>query len=346
MTTEIVKTYSDLEVPEKEVQTQRIAINPELLVAARSGRKDILDKLLQPKDVPSRAPMGEFTIAVSEESATQKNTSCLLGVTPDGNTILHIVASRGHLELAQEFCHRERSLLVAQNIRLDTPLHCAARVGDDKMASLIILFAKEDKIEARVLTAKNRDDANALHEAVKYNHVHVANVLMEEDDELASKSNCAGMSPLYLAIMMGSLNVAKALLQSSSWEKASLESYAGPNKHTALHVAVRISREITEAILRREPTLAIGADDLGRIPLHYAASNGHRDIVELLLKLYSAYHQNCLLAKRMYHPAMGTKRNHPVLMRSRKNHRVMKTKRSHPLMIRPKKMHPAIRKKN
>lgn len=64
---------------------------------------------------------------------------------------------------------------------------------------------------------------------------------MEEDAELASMRNNIGMSPLYLAIVAGSLDVAKALLQSSSWEKASPASYTGPHKKTALHAAVLVS---------------------------------------------------------------------------------------------------------
>ncbi|XP_010924231.2 protein ACCELERATED CELL DEATH 6 isoform X1 [Elaeis guineensis] len=276
---------TELEVPLSEVQPQRIAINPKLLEAARLGDKSILDKLLRPKDGSSKASERKFTITISEDAATQRDTNCLLGVTLEGNTALHIVATRGHLELAKEICHIERSLLLAQNVRLDTPLHCAARVGDDKMVSLIIQFAREDENEARrVLTAKNRDDANALHEAAKYDHVCVAKVLIEEHAELISMWNNAGMSPLYLAIRTGSLNVAKTLLQSFSWEKTSLASYAGFNKHTALHAATKINREITEAILQWKPTLNKCADCFGRIPLHYVASNGHRDMAKLLLE--------------------------------------------------------------
>ncbi|XP_038976225.1 protein ACCELERATED CELL DEATH 6-like [Phoenix dactylifera] len=285
LTSQTVQTDSDLEVFSSEVQPGRIPMNPKLLQSARSGDKRILDELLRPGDFPSRASAGEIAITVPEDSPIQEDTSCLLGVTLEGNTVLHIVASRGHHEIAKEICCREISLLAAPNTRLDTPLHCAARAGDDKMVSLIIQFAREGEIEERrVLRAKNRDEANALHEAAKYNHASVAKVLMEEDSGLASMPNSVGMFPLYLAITSGSFDVAKALLQSSFWEKASPASYAGFNKKTALHVAVLLSREITEDILQRKPMLAKGVDSSGRIPLHYAASDGHHDMVKLLLE--------------------------------------------------------------
>ncbi|XP_038988037.1 protein ACCELERATED CELL DEATH 6-like [Phoenix dactylifera] len=272
MTSKTAQIESDLEVPLGKVQPFRIAMNPKLLEAARSGNKRILDELLQQKDFFLGASVGEII-------------SCLLGVIVEGNTALHIVASRGHLEIAKEICCREISLLAAQNTRLDTPLHCAARAGDEKMVSLIIQFAREGEIKEReVLRAKNTDEANALHEAAQYNHANMAKVLMEKDVGLASMPNSAGMSPLYLAIMTGSIDVAKALLQSSSWENASPASYAGPNKSTALHIAVLWSREITQDLLDRKPMLAKGIDSSGRIPLHYAASDGHHDTVKLLLE--------------------------------------------------------------
>ncbi|XP_038988010.1 protein ACCELERATED CELL DEATH 6-like [Phoenix dactylifera] len=291
MTSKIAQTDS-------KVQTFRIAMNPKLLEAARSGNKNILDELLRPR---AGASVGETALTVREDATTQEDISCILGVTQEGNTVLHIVASRGHLEIAKKICCREISLLGVPNTRLDTPLHCAARAGDDKMVSLIIQFAREGEIEERrVLRVRNRDEANALHEAAKYNHASMAKVLMDEDAKLASMLNEAGMSPLYLAIATGSLDVAKALLKSSSWEKHSRAPYVGPNKKTVLHEAVLLSRgkakrshpaftedyvvEITRDLLDREPTLANVVDSSGRNPLYYVALGGRHDTVKLLLE--------------------------------------------------------------
>ena len=96
-------------------------------------------------------------------------------------------------------------------------------------------------MKVRVLRAMNMGEDNALHEAAKYNHESVANVLLEEDVELAFILNNAGMSPLYLAIMMRCLKVAKALLQSFSWEKPFLAFVAGLNKKIMLHAVVLLN---------------------------------------------------------------------------------------------------------
>lgn len=222
---------------------RRIPMHPKLHQAARSGDKTILDELLGPEEVSSTASMEAVSIRVPEDAATQIDTRVdLLGVTLEGNTALHIVASLEHLEhleLAKEICQREISLLAAINTMLDTPLHCAAKAGNDKMVSLLIQFAGEDGTEARrVLRARNRDGSNALHEAAKYAHARVAEVLMEKDSGLASMLNDAGMSPLYLAIVTGSFDVAEVLLRHPSTEMASPTFYAGPDDRTALHEAV------------------------------------------------------------------------------------------------------------
>uniref|UniRef100_A0A6I9RCB1 Protein ACCELERATED CELL DEATH 6 n=1 Tax=Elaeis guineensis var. tenera TaxID=51953 RepID=A0A6I9RCB1_ELAGV len=280
ITTKIVQTDSNLKDTRSEIQPLRTTMDLELCKEARSGDKNILCNLLPPEDASSKDPTEE----TPEGAAIQGNTSCLLKVTPEENTALHIIASRGHLEFAKEICRREISLLTAPNKRLDTPLHCAARVGNVEMVSYIIKLATEHDKENEVLRATNKENANALHEAAKYDRVDVANILMEKDPELASMLNCFEMSPLYLAMASRSLKVAKVLLQFSYWKEASPKSYAGPNKKTALHAAVLMSREITQDLLQRKPMLTKYADLLGRTPLHYAASNGDRHMAKLLLE--------------------------------------------------------------
>ncbi|XP_010910593.2 protein ACCELERATED CELL DEATH 6-like [Elaeis guineensis] len=274
MTTKIVQTDSNLEVTRSAIQPLRTTMNLELLKVARSGDKSILYNLLPPEDASSKDPMGEMP----EDAAIQENTSRLLKVTLEENTDLHMVASRGYLESAENLSPSVMSLLTAPNQRFDTPLHCAARVGNNDMVSYIIDLATRRNVKDEVLRATNKDKANALHEAAKYDRVDVARILMEKDPELASMPNRFKMSPLYLAIVSRSLNVAKFLLQFSP------TSYEGPSNKTALHAAILISQEITQDLLRWKPMLIKSADSLGRTPLHYAASNGVHDIVKLLLE--------------------------------------------------------------
>nr|XP_034581014.1 ankyrin repeat domain-containing protein 65-like [Setaria viridis] len=63
---------------------------------------------------------------------------CLLGVTSNGNTALHLAASRGHSELAALVCERAPSLVATRNGGLDTPLHCAAKAGSRDVAACLL----------------------------------------------------------------------------------------------------------------------------------------------------------------------------------------------------------------
>ncbi|KAK1632914.1 hypothetical protein QYE76_007229 [Lolium multiflorum] len=69
----------------------------------------------------------------------------LQGVTPDGDTALHVVASNGNnqdfFKCARMICRRDRSLLFAKNHNGDTPLHCARRADNHQMVSYLIDLA-------------------------------------------------------------------------------------------------------------------------------------------------------------------------------------------------------------
>ncbi|XP_072951004.1 protein ACCELERATED CELL DEATH 6-like [Typha angustifolia] len=234
---------------------QRILMDPNLLKAARTGDQSLLEQ--------------------------DPGVSILYGVTPGGNTALHIAASHGHLELAKMICERKGSLLVARNVMLETPLHCAARAGHDKIVSSIVSFSRNNGVGVEtVLRARSRDGRTALHEAAQNGHVRVANELISADPGLANMVDDEGISPSYLAAMAESIPFLR-ILQSPPFPI----SYAGPNGQTALHAAVfQQNLEIAEKLLRWEPKLAKHADISGSTPLHYAASAGNGRMVKLLLK--------------------------------------------------------------
>ncbi|KAI5021181.1 hypothetical protein ZWY2020_055026 [Hordeum vulgare] len=70
----------------------------------------------------------------------------LKGVTAEGDTALHVVASHGDsaefLKCASIINGRDQDILLAVNKKGDTPLHCAARAGKSKMVSWLIELAE------------------------------------------------------------------------------------------------------------------------------------------------------------------------------------------------------------
>ncbi|XP_072951009.1 protein ACCELERATED CELL DEATH 6-like [Typha angustifolia] len=267
----------------------RITINPELLIAATRGDKSLVENLLARTEIAISASPDDAL------SAQDTGAISLLGVTIGGNTALHIAATHGHLELAQLIFKKEMSLLVACNVMLETPLHCAVRAGHGKIVSFFVASFTSEGEDAGVgdrtaIRARNRHEETALHLAVQNGHVDVAKELMSADPKLVSMVDEQGTSPLYLAVMAGSVALLRAILGSSSSTTPTTVSYAGPDGRTAMHAAALFGNlEIADKLLKWKQILAKIADKLGSTPLHYAASTGNDKMVKLLLD-----HDTCL----------------------------------------------------
>lgn len=156
-----------------------------------------------------------------------------------GSTLLHIAAGQGHCELITELCLRDSALVSSVNSWLDTPLHCAARAGHgDAIEAVVRRLSSWDSVEADtgkrlVLLSKNKAGDTALHVAARHGHGVAVEALMKLEPELAVELNGAGVSPLHLAVMSGSLRAVAAIVGHSSDASA-----AGPHSQNALHAAV------------------------------------------------------------------------------------------------------------
>ncbi|XP_039851315.1 serine/threonine-protein phosphatase 6 regulatory ankyrin repeat subunit B-like, partial [Panicum virgatum] len=125
-----------------EFGPEKMALSAELLKALTAGDAARLKQLLSGAGRPQAE--GQVTINVNGGGASpvavspsRAGASRLLGVTSNGNTALHLVASRGHAELAALVCEKEPSLVAARNRSLDTALHCAAKAGHGEVAACL-----------------------------------------------------------------------------------------------------------------------------------------------------------------------------------------------------------------
>ncbi|OAY69882.1 Protein ACCELERATED CELL DEATH 6 [Ananas comosus] len=233
------------------------------------------------------------------------------GVTEGRKTALHVVATFGHFELAKLICTRDSSFLRARNVAGETPLHCAARAGADQIVSLFISVARQQEdrswLEA-VLRATDREGKTALQAAAEEGHAAAARVLMSADPGLAAIDDGNGVSPLYAAVLSGSLEAVQILIESESPAEGGQQdgttsasrvapeaSYAGPNGQTALHAAALRHPEIANKLLDWKPTLVEKVDDSGSTFLHYLAATPLEDAVRQLLErdTSTAYLSDC-----------------------------------------------------
>ncbi|XP_020163866.2 protein ACCELERATED CELL DEATH 6-like [Aegilops tauschii subsp. strangulata] len=229
--------------------------------------------------VPLRAAMNPMLLALAcagsrkeLEEACLREPSLLEGVTVEGDTALHAVASYGDstnfLKSADFIFGKAKDLLFVRNNNRDTPLHCAARAGSPHMIYRLIGFAKCVGRAKELLEMENKLGETALHEAVRIRSDGIVKQLMEEDPELASIPR-DGASPLYLAVLFEDKTIAETLYAKSA---AGMLSYSGPNGQNALHAGVLRGEVMTEMLLNWKKDLAKQADQMGSTPLHIAAS--------------------------------------------------------------------------
>ncbi|KAM0862443.1 hypothetical protein ACQ4PT_045274 [Festuca glaucescens] len=262
----VVVTAAMSKKPSKDDQSRSGDIHPLLLESACGGTLQDLNDLLKKPPIPEyQESLGDAEEGVDHQSAAG---SFLKGITPDGDTALHVVSSNGDsqdfLNYAGIIHDGDRDLLFTKNHKGDTPLHCACRAGNYKMVSHLIELAADRKFE--LLREVNHRQETALHEAVAFEggktlghkeralldadtttgkeekiikyvnenkSPEIVKLLMDTDAQLANYP-AGGISPMYLAILLEKDTIALTLYVKSYGNL----SYCGPDGQNALHVAV------------------------------------------------------------------------------------------------------------
>ena len=174
-------------------------------------------------------------------------------LTPQNNTILHIyLTSKTRKDPESEndkfvkgileFCP---ALLMQVNTKEETPLHFAARYGHASIVKQLIKLGKEDhpdhnqhpesrgaKAAKKMLRMASKEGDTALHEAVRFRHLHVVKILIGEDGDFQHNANKSGETPLYMAVERGYDEIADEIL-----EQCNSPATGGPNDRNVLHAA-------------------------------------------------------------------------------------------------------------
>uniref|UniRef100_R7W4S1 Uncharacterized protein n=1 Tax=Aegilops tauschii TaxID=37682 RepID=R7W4S1_AEGTA len=281
--------------------TKPAPINPLLLASTSVGSWTALNYLLSKEDKQaspmvqptqvfldllvgyptSNSTKGRFTVQQASEDVENvvdqpaSTTAGLLlnGVTAEGDTALHVVASHGDdkkfLKCAIIIFKRDQDLLFAVNNKGDTPLHCAARAGCNRFHEFL---RKENVLKE-----------TALHDAVRIGNQDIVEGLLKADPDLANYPK-EGTSPLYLAISLQRYSIARTLHDKSNGNL----SYSGPHGQNALHAATFRTIGITKHILNWNNSLTTHGDGDGNTPLHFASVFEHPDGVRLFRQLLEA----------------------------------------------------------
>ncbi|XP_010665807.1 ankyrin repeat-containing protein At5g02620 isoform X2 [Beta vulgaris subsp. vulgaris] len=209
--------------------------------------------------------------------------------TPIGNNILHIHTEKP-LQKASKDCKKKinikfiqevlndneagYSLLWKENNNGDTPLHLAARFGQDEAVQVFLERANNVSQEEliRMLRMINKNKDTALHEAARRGSEAVVKLLVKADTSCLHESNEVGETPLYLAAERGSTASVAMILETCD-PTALGYAHKGPCGRTPLHAAVQWGNsEMVRNMLEKDTSLIRIQDDEGLTPLHCAAA--------------------------------------------------------------------------
>jgi len=230
------------------------------------GYKD----LLETRDVYNRTPL----LCASFNGHSEACELLLdAGANPKakdefGFNAMHEACKKGMANLVRRLVvHRE---LLEDMI---SPLHGAAIYGHSEVCEILL------KAGANVLAIDEQTGSNVLHAAVGSGKVEVVRLFLSHR-QLIDARNKAGFTPLLYAAQSGHKEICDLLLKSGANPQAIIES----SLNNALHLAALSGKSATVECFAKYRELREAKNKNHKTPLLEAASDGHREACEILLK--------------------------------------------------------------
>jgi len=277
--------------------------NTPLLLAARHGRKEMVELLLE---------RGASVNATVSKEKVAKNSGLNSG--ENGRTSLHFAAFYGHKVVAETLL-AHGAKVDARDAEGKTPLHYAAQKEFKNVVEMLLTAGAD-------VNAKDNNGATALFEAVGAGNKAIAELLLargaavnERNDEgksalfsavtagnkpivellLANKSDVNlktkdGLTPLIAAVNARQLEITRLLLKHGADAKAKMaDNHQSTSRWTALDAAVSLNEnELVKLLLdyQADPNATYDLNDgwhQNSTPLIMAAENGLNETAQILL---------------------------------------------------------------
>nr|XP_022903921.1 ankyrin repeat and sterile alpha motif domain-containing protein 1B-like isoform X1 [Onthophagus taurus] len=194
-----------------------------------------------------------------------------------GYTSLHHAALNGHREIVRLLLEHDASINIVDS-KGSTPLHLAAWSGNADIARMLLKGPSLCNVNSTT-----KDDETALHCAAQYGHTDVVKLLLEYGCD-PSICNKRGETALDLAAQYGRLESVELLVRT---HPSSIQQMERPHgrmfSHTPLHLASRNGhKSVVEVLLRAG--IDVNVQTPAGTALHEAALCGKPEVVRTLLE--------------------------------------------------------------
>ncbi|XP_019179466.1 PREDICTED: ankyrin repeat-containing protein At5g02620-like [Ipomoea nil] len=205
----------------------------------------------------------------------QRDANFVTQVLPASlNTVLHLAARFGKLEMAAEVARSNPELVSAVNAELETALHEACREGHGEIARLLL------EVCPGVAYQMNCREESALYVACERGKAQVVNHLLIDFPMLLTLELDLSTTSLHVAASSGHTDIVKEILRA----RAELASKSDSNGCIPLHLACSKGHlEATKELLEVDSDHCFRQDKEGRTPLHWAAVKGRVNIIYELI---------------------------------------------------------------
>ncbi|VYS61794.1 unnamed protein product [Arabidopsis thaliana] len=266
-------TESGLEFPNNlrlsdlfNLPNENVHMNAEIFSGVSNGNKECLEKL----------------------RSYGTRMACLK--SDGGDSILHLAATWGHLELVKNIVSECPCLLLEPNSKGQIPLHVAAHAGRSAVVEALVAsvtffsdrLAEEGKERLNPYVLKDKDGNTPLHLAIARLHMEIVARLVYANHDASFLGNNKGISSLYMAVESGYPYLVEKILQNTGNEdlegkKFNLDSKLQGRKYLA-HAAMKAKKTaVLDVILNEYPSLEDERDKDGRTCLSLGASIGNYD---------------------------------------------------------------------
>ncbi|KAL6654065.1 hypothetical protein ACP70R_007530 [Stipagrostis hirtigluma subsp. patula] len=225
--------------------------------------------------------------AISGDSVPMKHLALhdpcvLLGITPEGNTCLHISSIHGHERFSEDVLKLRPSLLAVDNNKKETPLITAVMSGHVSLARALLRRCRDQQMIG-VISKQDIFGWNALHHAIRSGLKELALEMIvlgiAAAPELSHAVNKNNELPMFAAVMRGFADVSDALLKIPS------SAHAGPGGMNVLHAAVKNNDSVmVKRILETRAWLAREGEGYLADPVCTAVLGNHVDVLRVILE--------------------------------------------------------------